>query len=346
MNFLRKRMETDKNTLQGAIALRGQDASKSRMRINGEIALTFSICFSRPIFTQPYAIFLLAFFLTVKVVLGQTANPQKGYALLIAVPTVKEELVEKNRNLKQPISFESISGTQNDVLMIRYILLKEGYSPANIIMLGIEKDYPATLDKVKNAFNEIGSKIKSNDKFIFYFSGHGFQLADTNKDEDDKLDEAMVLYDDLLVDDEVNEVYKKMYKTSQNTMIVDACHSGSSYKFKKEFFNIREMNEDVGSNACYVSSTKLVDEGISMIYIGASIDENPAYANYGGSFFTQTLYALYTKPIWKNLSPEEIVCQISKYMPKPEGTKTKTPVQCSIVGKPNEQIFKNYLFKL
>ncbi len=292
------------------------------------------------------AIFWFVFFLIGKVSAEQTADSQNGYALLVAVPTVNSEVISKKRDIKYPIRFENIPGTQNDVLMIRHILLKEGYKAANIIMLGVDKDHPATLDNIKKAFNEIGSKLKSNDKFIFYFSGHGFQLPDINKDEDDKLDEAMVLYDDLLIDDEVNEIYKKMFGESQNTMIVDACHSGSSYKFKKEFFSIVEEKEAFVSKSCYVSSTKLVDEGVSMIYIGASIDENPAYTDYGGSFFTKTLYALYAKAIWKNLSTEEIVCQISIYMPKPDGAETKTPVQYSIVGKPNEQVIKNYLFKL
>ncbi|CAA6819554.1 MAG: Metacaspase [uncultured Sulfurovum sp.] len=46
--------------------------------------------------------------------------------------------------------------------------------------------------KLDNYLNDYSQNLKENDKFVFYYSGHGYQISDENGDEvDDKQDEIL-----------------------------------------------------------------------------------------------------------------------------------------------------------
>lgn len=74
------------------------------------------------------------------------------------------------------------------------------------------------------------------DDVLFYFSGHGFQVEDKNKDEDDNKDEAIAAYDvatdehggfvNMITDDEIGDIFKQI-NDREVTVIIDSCHSGT-----------------------------------------------------------------------------------------------------------------------
>lgn len=78
--------------------------------------------------------------------------------------------------------------------------------------------------------NELGKGGIKN--IIFYYSGHGTQTADLNRDESDGKDEAIVPCDyierGLLIDDLIaTHLLNGLPATCSVTIIADSCHSGT-----------------------------------------------------------------------------------------------------------------------
>ena len=69
---------------------------------------------------------------------------------------------------------------------------------------------------------------KPGDIFLFTFAGHGTGESDCDQDEGDRQDEALVLTDVLLFDDELRlKVWPEFKKGVRVLMIADSCHSGT-----------------------------------------------------------------------------------------------------------------------
>jgi len=104
------------------------------------------------------------------------------------------------------------------------------------------KDEQATLQNIRNLFNNYINSPKNNpnNSFIFYYSGHGVQVNDIDGDEADGKDEGTALYDlalkpnqdiitgGLLLDDELYTILGKI--KSKKILILDKCHSDSSHR--------------------------------------------------------------------------------------------------------------------
>src|SRR5262245_49661514 len=60
----------------------------------------------------------------------------------------------------------------------------------------------ATRTAVANGMAMAAQTLKAGDIFMLSYSGHGGQLPDLNRDEDDQQDETWCLYDGELIDDE------------------------------------------------------------------------------------------------------------------------------------------------
>ena len=76
------------------------------------------------------------------------------------------------------------------------------------------------------------ANLSANDSFIFYYSGHGYHIKDTNGDEPDGEDEALVLSDgeknELFIDDALFG-YLNAIK-AKKMVVLDSCHSGTAFK--------------------------------------------------------------------------------------------------------------------
>lgn len=80
----------------------------------------------------------------------------------------------------------------NDVYLIRHALVNAGFSEENIYTL---KNESATKAGILEAFKQLSDKVASGDIVVLHFSCHGQQITDTNGDEADGFDEALVPYD-------------------------------------------------------------------------------------------------------------------------------------------------------
>jgi Caspase domain len=73
-------------------------------------------------------------------------------------------------------------------------------------------------------------ELVAGDAFFLTFSGHGGQVDDVNGDEADQQNETWVLWDRMLIDDELFNLFGQFQKGVRIIMLSDSCHSGTAAK--------------------------------------------------------------------------------------------------------------------
>lgn len=119
---------------------------------------------------------------------------------------------------------------ETDVILARK-LLNVGSNPENEF---ISTD-PAICTKanILNRLNDFAKRAIAGDLVYIYITCHGTQVIDYNLDEarvtaGDTKDEAMLLYgDELLIDDEMENVFCSFNSGVRVVFIADCCHSGT-----------------------------------------------------------------------------------------------------------------------
>lgn len=153
--------------------------------------------------------------------------------------------------------------------LMRATLLQQGFSDADILVLA---DANATRDGIRQAFEQHLLQAGRGDVALFYFYGHGVQVADDGTDEADKLDEAIVPFDgqktsdkdhrNLIRDDElgrwIHRVREQTGPDGQVIVLLDACHSGGGLRggrnsAKADRYKIANSTADAGELAPFVA---------------------------------------------------------------------------------------------
>lgn len=96
-------------------------------------------------------------------------------------------------------------------------------------------DNAATKQAIRDGIEWLIRDLVPGDRCVFTYSGHGTQLRDTNGDEPDRLDEALVPVDFTwsdqfgtgLTDDDLVKYFAPMVHGVACTLLIDACHSGT-----------------------------------------------------------------------------------------------------------------------
>ncbi|HYN26447.1 MAG TPA: caspase family protein [Pyrinomonadaceae bacterium] len=121
-------------------------------------------------------------------------------------------------------------------------LLKKHFDFTNIKQL-LNGD--ATKTNIVAGIQDLLNGAKAGDILVFTNASHGTYLADTDGDEP-KYDEAICPHDtdsNLLVDDDLRELFKNIPKDVRLTVISDSCHSGSVTRVKvNEYRRNRQLN--------------------------------------------------------------------------------------------------------
>jgi len=102
-------------------------------------------------------------------------------------------------------------------------ILKHTFHFAVIILL----DSKVTFNNVTKELKKMVKESIKGDHLVFTYSGHGTTTPDRNGDEADGKDEALCLYNGLLVDDVIRKILNELPKGVKFTFISDSCHSGS-----------------------------------------------------------------------------------------------------------------------
>jgi len=114
-----------------------------------------------------------------------------------------------------------LAGCHNDVTSMQGIADALGYRSAKLL------DREANADDVIAAIRDAARSLSGGDIFLLTYSGHGGQVDDTNGEEPDRLDETWVLWDRMLIDDELYALWAEFQPDVRIAVVSDSCHSGS-----------------------------------------------------------------------------------------------------------------------
>lgn len=138
----------------------------------------------------------------------------------------------KNFEADGPPGESDLRGPRTDVARMQHSLARFGFDDSLVTVL---VDSQASRAALRSALIGLADKVHSpDDVVVFYYSGHGTQVADENGDEDDGVDEALVPWDvknirdahQVIIDDSLG-IWLGALQTKNVTVIVDACFSGT-----------------------------------------------------------------------------------------------------------------------
>jgi len=129
-----------------------------------------------------------------------------------------------------PNPVNDLQGCVNDALGWADILTNL-YGFQNKLLLNQD----ATRFAVYNSIEQMIANSVAGDSLVITGSSHGTSIPDSNGDEIDGKDEAVCLYDGIILDDTFSGLFLKLPDNVSLTVILDSCYSGTG---------TREFNSD------------------------------------------------------------------------------------------------------
>ncbi|MCG8413611.1 MAG: caspase family protein [Pseudomonadales bacterium] len=134
-----------------------------------------------------------------------------------------------------PTESDRLYGCVNDVYLMNELLQDCGFSETDIRLLLDER---ATADRIMERLEWLVKNARPGDNLIFYYSGHGTQVASYGEFERvDILDECLVPVDfdydkreTWILDDHIYHLYSQLPYGTRLVLIFDCCHSGDIYR--------------------------------------------------------------------------------------------------------------------
>ncbi len=124
-----------------------------------------------------------------------------------------------------PGTQHDLSGCVNDARDWAAELEHRGFSTTLLL------DSQATKAAMVSAIGALVSGARDGDTLAITFSGHGTYAPDTSGDESDGLDEALCPYDidrgNVLIDDEIHQLFAQRRPGVKVILLSDSCHSGT-----------------------------------------------------------------------------------------------------------------------
>lgn len=244
-----------------------------------------------------------------------------------------------------------LEGPPNDVKRMRDVLENGyGFPSDNVCVL---TDSQATRANLDSAWTKHLERAAPGDTVVYYFSGHGSQTTDFDgpKDETDGFDETVLLHDSRtpkggseLIDDQFNAMLAQLYTKTENvTVIVDACHSGTTTRGDAAVQRAVEpiaRSAPSGGAKPPAGSDYVPGRFDNLVFLSAARDGTVALERNGQGVFTNALlHALEYGPnrSWTeiaNLVPRSVAAQRSFQIPSFEGQLDRQAFGTSIVGRP------------
>ncbi len=117
-----------------------------------------------------------------------------------------------------------LSGCRNDALDWAALLGDQGYETVVLF----EPTAAQLMGELETAIARVGW----GDRLVFTYSGHGTWVPDTDGDEADRRDEAMVMHElELVTDDELQRLFAGVHTGAGALILSDSCHSGTVSRF-------------------------------------------------------------------------------------------------------------------
>ena len=133
----------------------------------------------------------------------------------------------------QSPTLSDLRGCANDVRLMRTVLKNQfQFTDEHVAVL---TDAQATRQGIIDAFQALIARARPGDVVLVHYSGHGSRMPDSSGDENDGMDETIVPHDSRvgavfdINDDDLNGLLRELSrKTSNITVVLDSCHSGSA----------------------------------------------------------------------------------------------------------------------
>ena len=126
-----------------------------------------------------------------------------------------------------PYDGSDLNGCVNDAQAWADLLVKQyDFAPTDVRLI---TDQEATKSNMVAGIKALLAGAKSGDVLVFTNSSHGTYVAESGGDEP-TYDEALCPYDtadNLIVDDELRELFADLARGVRLTIISDSCHSGT-----------------------------------------------------------------------------------------------------------------------
>lgn len=123
-------------------------------------------------------------------------------------------------------------------------------------VMDVLKSPAGTRADVISRIEDAAKRLKAGDIFLFSYAGHGSQMPDFNRDEEDPegADETFCLYDAMLVDDELYHLWGQFRDDVRVLVVSDSCHSGTNIRVLAPGVTVAEPNEP---------ANRLLDPGLA-----------------------------------------------------------------------------------
>jgi len=132
-----------------------------------------------------------------------------------------------------------LKGCVNDIKDIANTLVICGFQPGSIKIL---TDNRATKANIISSIKWLLDGSTSGDSIVFYYSGHGSYVVDSNGDEPDHIDEIICPHDwpQYISDDELSVLFGNIPDGVNLEVIMDCCYSGTN---TRAILSIDTINE-------------------------------------------------------------------------------------------------------
>jgi hypothetical protein len=122
------------------------------------------------------------------------------------------------------------------------------------------KDSEATCARVTAEIARAARELNSGDIFLLTYAGHGSQVPDNTGEEEDSMNETWVLYDRMMVDNELYRLWSTFRPGVKIFVLSDSCHSGT---MMRPFLRLikREIRQALGQDLRTVSTQKTAKKG-------------------------------------------------------------------------------------
>jgi len=149
------------------------------------------------------------------------------------------------------------------------------------------------------------ANLTKNDTFIFYYTGHGSSVKDTNRDEADGNDETIVLSDGRkhihFLDDDLDFYFSRI--KAKKLIIMDSCHSGTANKgISGDKIRAKVLPSEDVKTVYRRKNTPDKGEKIKSgdaIFLAAAKDAEDSLITSSGSLFTTNLYHLFSQSSYR-----------------------------------------------
>jgi hypothetical protein len=140
-------------------------------------------------------------------------------------------------------TFSALRGCENDVVDVKKVILGWGFTEKNITFMTEKQKgglYPNAYN-ITYQLNKLCSTLKLGDQAVFYYSGHGTRIKDTDGDEVSGYDSCIVPIDfrsvGVISDTTIKYYINKIPLGANLFCVFDSCNSGTVCDLKYNLFD-------------------------------------------------------------------------------------------------------------